>query len=282
MSLKSAFISLWMLLLAFALVHTGISLWRAPTSLVWWAALLALLPVMLFFAGLFLQRTPRTSRIVAYPFVAQIVALGLLLVAAPGGIAPWIYVVGVGGLGSLLYQFWYSRLDRKPADMLVEGEWLQPLVFDDATGKPFSTDDLQGPLLMIFFRGNWCPLCMAQIREIAGQYRELASRGVNTLLISPQPHDNTRELALKFDVPFLFLVDREFRVAQELGIMARGGTPMGMEMLGYESDTVYPTVVMTDARRRIIFVDQTDNYRVRPEPETFLRVLDQHGLQSAG
>ena len=34
-----------------------------------------------------------------------------------------------------------------------------------------------------------------------------------------------------------------------------------------------PTVIITDAERRIIFTHQTDNYRVRPEPATFLRAL---------
>ena len=35
-----------------------------------------------------------------------------------------------------------------------------------------------------------------------------------------------------------------------------------------------PTVVITDANGKIIFRDLTDNYRVRPEPETFLKILD--------
>jgi hypothetical protein len=36
-----------------------------------------------------------------------------------------------------------------------------------------------------------------------------------------------------------------------------------------------PTVIITDEQGKIIFADLTDNYRVRPEPETFLRVLDE-------
>ncbi|MBW2550119.1 MAG: hypothetical protein JRE73_04995 [Deltaproteobacteria bacterium] len=47
-----------------------------------------------------------------------------------------------------------------------------------------------------------------------------------------------------------------------------------MDTLGYDSDSVLPTVVITDPSRRIIFVDLTDNYRVRPEPSTFLAALD--------
>ncbi len=45
--------------------------------------------------------------------------------------------------------------------------------------------------------------------------------------------------------------------------------------MGYDSDTVLPTVIITDEKGKIIFVDLTDNYRVRPEPETFLQIIDE-------
>ncbi len=48
---------------------------------------------------------------------------------------------------------------------------------------------------------------------------------------------------------------------------------MGMQALGYDSETVLPTVVITEAGGRILWADETDNYRVRPEPDLFLTVL---------
>lgn len=44
-------------------------------------------------------------------------------------------------------------------------------------------------------------------------------------------------------------------------------------MLGYEGDTVLPTLVVVDAEGRIVFADQTDNYRIRPTPDTVLAAL---------
>ena len=41
--------------------------------------------------------------------------------------------------------------------------------------------------------------------------------------------------------------------------------------------TVMPTVVVTDANGTIVFSDQTDNYRVRPEPDVFLAILRRSG-----
>ena len=51
-------------------------------------------------------------------------------------------------------------------------------------------------------------------------------------------------------------------------------------MLGYDSDTVMPTVIITGKDGKIVWTHETDNYRVRPEPDTFLEVLRRHGMES--
>jgi peroxiredoxin len=90
--------------------------------------------------------------------------------------------------------------------------------------------------------------------------------------VSPQSHANTRALAARHDVPFRFLVDPDGRAAGQLGILHEAGVPLGIP--GYAPDTVFPTAIVTDADGRILLADQTDNYRVRPEPWTFLAALD--------
>ncbi len=117
---------------------------------------------------------------------------------------------------------------------------------------------------------------MAQIKEIVSQYKELEDRGVNMILISPQPQKFSKSLAKKYGVNFKFLTDINNVVAKQLGIFAENGTPAGFQLMGYDSDTILPTVIITNANGKIIFVDLTDNYQVRPEPETFLRVIDEN------
>ncbi len=189
---------------------------------------------------------------------------GILLAVASAPLVGW-----------LLYDFWYSSFGSRSNPELRVGQPLPRFSLEDEHGEPVSSDSLRGhPALLLFYRGNWCPLCMAQIKEIAAGYKEMSDRGVQVVLISPQPHGHTRKLAAKFDVPFRFLVDRGNAAARQLGLDTKFGIPMGMQALGYASETVMPTVLITDAKGTILFADLTDNYRVRPEPETFLRVLD--------
>jgi peroxiredoxin len=127
---------------------------------------------------------------------------------------------------------------------------------------------------LLFYRGNWCPFCTAQIEELAGAYRQLEESGVKIILISPQPAGKNQALASRFDIPLVFLRDPDNAAARQLGILHKWGTPLGLQLLGYGSDTVMPTVILTDASGHIVYSDQTDNYRVRPEPEVFAEILE--------
>jgi peroxiredoxin len=119
---------------------------------------------------------------------------------------------------------------------------------------------------------------MAQIKELVNRYQEISALGVRVALISPQPHANTEALADKFGVKFHFLTDIGNTAARLLGIEQAHGLPMGMQMMGYDSETVLPTVIITDKKGRVIWTHETDNYRVRPEPDVFLDVLRRHGV----
>ena len=232
-----------------------------------------------------LQIIPRTSK--NLPVLTLLIASGVPISALIGYTNEEVFILPLAlsilSFGLWLgYDLWYSRFGEREAGQLQVGNILPDLVLENDRGVAVHTDSMKGsPSLLMFFRGNWCPLCMAQIKEIAGQYQQLTDRGVRIVLISPQSQQHTQSLAKKFKVPFTFLVDKDFKVAKQLNLFHESGTPLGMEVLGYSSDTVLPTVIITDAENRIIFADLTDNYRVRPEPETFIKILDEKRVATA-
>ncbi|MFS4494135.1 peroxiredoxin family protein [Maribacter sp. 2308TA10-17] len=232
--------------------------------------------IVTFFAGLFLKPRARTDKNL-FPYSVGIV-LGVfisLFYSFISGVHIYTIVPSlVLALGWIVYLKWYSVFKDRTNDILQIGNQLPEFQLENYDKKSVSASSFHGdPSIFLFYRGNWCPLCMAQIKEIAAQYEELEKLGVNTVLISPQPHTQTKKLVNKFKLNFNFLVDRKNKVAKQLGILAENGIPAGFQVLGYDSDTVMPTVVITNKEGEIIFADLTDNYRVRPEPETFLKVI---------
>ena len=95
--------------------------------------------------------------------------------------------------------------------------------------------------------------------------------------ISNQGIANSTKLAKDLDLPahFEILQDRDLRAAKLLGIEDIGGAPSGMP--GYPVDTVMATVIALDGDGKVLFGDETDNYRMRPHPDTFLHVFEQDG-----
>lgn len=236
----------------------------------------SLLPLAFFMLLLALRPVARTSR--SLNVFTTLIFIGLVLISVEfyQGNAPLNYLlVAISSLVLwLLYVYWYSILPAQRSVIKV-GNFLSELTFVDHENEKVSSTDFEGKkVLYMFYRGNWCPLCMAQIREISAQYQELERRGVAVLLISPQPVSHSVALAKKMKVNFQFLTDENNAMARQLKIDQDHGVPLGFEVLGYKSETVLPTVIITNEEGKILFLDQTDNYRVRPEPETFLEVLD--------
>ena len=277
LKLKAVFISLFCV---FVLTSSGYAIYKAVGGprLPWLGALLTTLPAALLFVRLYtLGRVARTSR--RLPWFIVLGAVGVAISAgsyfAGSGDSGALLLSVAGLLSVVIYSYWYSELPRPANSELRIGSPLPEFELETEGGKPVSSRSFLGkPLLLLFYRGNWCPLCTAQIREVAEQYRELDARGIQVVLASPQPHKYTRSIAAKHEVPFHFLVDTDHKASKRLGVFAKDGLPAGLQVFGYSSDTVWPTVVMTDARGTILFADLTDNYRVRPEPDVFLKVFE--------
>jgi len=245
-------------------------------ALAWTSAALttAALPAQL--VSLFGLRKGRTSRNLTVMTAIASAAAATAVVTSVLTRTAWPAVVAILGLLSTQYYArWYSRLEREQQASLEVGARLPHFEVIDVDGTPVSSESFIGrPTAFIFIRGNWCPLCVAQVRELAAEYESLAARGIEVALVSPQPLDETRKLAQRFGVNFRYLTDPAAAAAASLGIRHDGGVPPGVTQLGYEPDTVFPTVIVIDASGTVVFSDQTDDYRVRPEPALFITALD--------
>lgn len=275
--LKSLFIGAYPM---FAMGIVGYAGWMFTRTgeVVWAAPLLGVLPFLVFLSRImFLSDVARTSATFAGFNAVAWLGVGWAAVATQLGstASPMLALSSslAAAVGFSLYSVWYSRLGRQASQLRV-GLPLPTFRLRTADGAQWDSKSLAGrPALVFFFRGNWCPLCMAQIKEVAACYRDIAATGTRVLFVSPQPQKKTAALSKRFDAPMDFLVDEGNVAARALGIEMSNGLPAGLGMLGYDATTVYPTVLVVDAAGVVRWLDETDNYRVRPEPSTFLPIL---------
>lgn len=264
----------------FSMGVIGYSGWAISTGgdyLLWIGVLLTVAPIMFVLSWIMMTKSvARTSA--SFPIVQLLALIGVGLVAwlnLAGFVEPMAALFATAGWVLLLvYIYWYSTYQRGSSAALKLDHILPEFSLTSISGSTVKSNQFfDRPTVFMFYRGNWCPLCMAQIKELSSRYNELMEQGVRIALVSPQPHTNTAELAKKFGVKFEFFVDEGNRVARKLGIQQENGLPIGLQIMGYDSETVLPTVIITAKGGNIIWVHETDNYRVRPEPDTYMQVL---------
>jgi len=281
--LKSVFVVAYLLVL-FSLTFRSIGGVAAGENMIAWIGILLTCGPMAFFLMrvTLLKDIARTSANLTTILILALVgsAMNLQQVLFAGAEVWFLFAAFGMTFLFFIYDFWYSRLDRSYSKLKV-GQKPSSFSVLDLDGAEVTNDMLCGqPVVLVFYRGNWCPLCMAQIKEISSQYNAMKEKGVRVAFVSPQPQNHTEALAKKFAVGIEFYRDNRNQAAQTLGIVSKSGTPAGLQALGYDSDTVLPTVLILDKEGRVVWLDETDNYRVRPEPATFLKVLAEKGLIS--
>ena len=280
--LKSLFISGYMMMTMGITGYAGWRLAQGADWAAWGGVLMTSGPLLMIGCWMMFSNVARSPA--NLPLFSGLAIVGVLLVIWSErtlvGLAPMLALLGLAG--TLIYIYWYSKLNRGEGAKVRLGDPLPDFTVTDVNGSPVTSQQLSDrPAILIFYRGNWCPLCIAQVKEMVAIYDDIRNMGVRVAFISPQPHDKTIALAKRFDVSFDFLSDQENQAARLLGIDSSHGLPMGMQALGYESETVLPTVIITDAKGRVAWVHETDNYRVRPDPDVYMEVLRQQGIVAA-
>jgi peroxiredoxin len=179
------------------------------------------------------------------------------------------------------------RDEGVPESAVTSGDLLEEFTLLDATGKPVSLSDLlaDGPAVVVFYRGGWCPYCNIALRTYQTELLpELDALGVRLVAISPQNPDQSLTTAEKAELSFTVLSDPGAQLARRLGI----GFQHSEEMLAAQrerglyltdvnadgsSDLPMPTVLIVDQDRTIRFADTHADYTSRTEVAEILDAL---------
>ena len=91
----------------------------------------------------------------------------------------------------------------------------------NATGEEVKLSKLlaQGPVILAFYRGGWCPYCSIELRALQARMSEILAAGATLVVISPQTPDNSLSTAEKLELAFPVLSDVGNQVARAYGLV---------------------------------------------------------------
>jgi len=169
---------------------------------------------------------------------------------------------------------WISKRGLRPVPaQLKPGSRLPDFAALDEGGNSVRSTALHGsPTVILFVRGNWCPFCSSQVKNLTAHYKNITDLGARLVLLTPKPLETTRRVAEFFEVEFEFWLDDSLRVTEQLGLLQKSGVPISYDR-EYGRDTIWPTALVIDATGIIRYTELSKHISDRPDPELLLREL---------
>lgn len=103
---------------------------------------------------------------------------------------------------------------------LKVGDRAPTFTLKDPDGHEVSSADLlaQGPLIVTFYRGAWCPYCNMDLKALQAAVPDLTGLGAHLVAISPQTAPNSRKSVRENNLTFPILSDPRNDVAEAFGL----------------------------------------------------------------
>jgi peroxiredoxin len=170
---------------------------------------------------------------------------------------------------------------------LKAGDIAPEFTLPDADGKPISSKAMlaNGPLVVTFYRGVWCPYCNFDLQALEAARGEIESRRASLIAISQQTQPNSRKSRTQNGLGFPILSDKGGQVGAKFGVrwtapeyLREVHRALGADLTQFNGEDSWtlpmPARYVIDQDGAIAYAEVNADYTRRPEPSAILSVLD--------
>jgi peroxiredoxin len=169
---------------------------------------------------------------------------------------------------------------------LKAGAKMPAFSLKDVNGKTVESRDLLkgGNLVVVFYRGSWCPFCNLYLRNLQKNMPQIKAAGGNLVAISVENPDNSLKVSRKNELDFTVLSDQNLTTARKFGIVYQ---------MPKETDELYKTrgldvakhnemeraelplsaTYVVNRKGEIVYAYLESDYKKRAAPETIIEAL---------
>ncbi|MFZ2285305.1 MAG: peroxiredoxin-like family protein [Lutibacter sp.] len=170
---------------------------------------------------------------------------------------------------------------------LAIGSDAPQIVFTTVENEKVKLEDLykNQPLVIIFYRGFWCPVCNKHLSDFATRAKEIEAKGAKLIAISSESYENIVQTRDKTNAEFTIISDvdgsimKAFDVnykvtsAYQAIIAEKLNTSISETNATKEAVLPVPATYIIDTYGKIVYKQFDPNYKVRASIEDILNNL---------
>ncbi|MFD2587939.1 peroxiredoxin-like family protein [Croceitalea marina] len=171
---------------------------------------------------------------------------------------------------------------------IKKGDTLPVTQLVNAKGEKLDLGKLldNGPLVISFYRGGWCPYCNFELRALQQIQPELKQLGANLVAITPETPDNSLTTVEKNEIAFDVLTDYDNSYAKELGLVFKMPPDLqevynafGIDVEAHNENSNFelpmPATLVVGSNRKVLYSFVNEDYTKRADTVAILEALKQ-------
>lgn len=158
----------------------------------------------------------------------------------------------------------------------------------DANNNTFSLETAleQGPVVFIFYRGFWCPVCNKHLSKIQDSLKLIEEKGAKVIAISPEKPEYLGKMEKKSGAEFTLLYDEGYKISDAYDVTFKPSkatlitynTMLGAKLKKTHSDDSQrlpiPATYVIDKSGTITWRQFNPDYKKRSNVADILEALD--------
>lgn len=155
----------------------------------------------------------------------------------------------------------------------------------NASGKPVELNTYlkNGPVVLTWYRGGWCPYCNLTLRQLQLELPNFKKYGANLIALTPELPDNSLKTSEKHNLAFEVLSDVGNNVAKEYGVVFQltkevakiYNEKFGLNKYNGNGSNELPLAAtyIINQEGKIVYAFLDADYRNRAEPSELTAIL---------
>lgn len=170
------------------------------------------------------------------------------------------------------------------AQGLKVGDQVKNFSAVDLHDEPFRLNEAlkNGPIVVIFYRGQWCPFCNKHLKSLENELEGISKKGAQLIAISPEKSEFLKRTSEKTNASFRLLHDEGYQISNLFDVTIQPGkferfmvnTMLGAKLKKANTDDSerlpIPATFIIDQSQRVVWRHFNPNYKKRSKPQDII------------